>query len=51
LCSYLRENGLFGAKAMFLVVSSHDAHNNINHQPVVGGNPAKFIKKREIKSN
>lgn len=38
--AYLRENGLFGAKAMFLVVSSHDAHDNINHQPVVGVHPS-----------
>lgn len=38
--AYLRENGLFGAKAMFLVVSSHDAHDNIDHQPVVGVHPS-----------
>ena len=34
--AYLKEKGTFGASAMFLVVSSHDAHDNIDHQPVVG---------------
>ena len=34
--AYLKEFGLFGAKAMFLLVSSHDAHDNMNFQKVVG---------------
>lgn len=34
--AYLKHYGLFNAEAMFLVVSSHDAHDNINHQKVVG---------------
>lgn len=34
--AYLRHYGLFGAKAMFLLVSSHDAHDNMDFQPVVG---------------
>lgn len=38
--AYLKENGLFGAKAMFLLVSSHDAFDNMNFQPVVGVSPS-----------
>lgn len=34
--AYLREKGLFGAKAMLLLVSSHDAHDNMDFKPVVG---------------
>ena len=34
--AYLREKGLFHAKAMFLLVSSHDAHDNMTFEPVVG---------------
>lgn len=34
--AYLERYGLFGAKAMFLVVSSHDAHDNMNFEKVVG---------------
>ena len=34
--AYLREHGLFGAKAFLLVVSSHDAYDNMNFQPTVG---------------
>lgn len=34
--AYLRKYGLFGAKAMFLVVSSHDAHDNMTFEKVVG---------------
>lgn len=34
--AYLRENGLFGAEAMFLLVSSHDAHDNMEFKPIVG---------------
>lgn len=37
--AYLKEKGLFGAKAMFLLVSSHDAHDNMNFEPVVGVHP------------
>ena len=38
--AYLREKGMFGAKAMFLLVSSHDAHDNMNFQKVVGVHPS-----------
>ena len=34
--AYLKEKGLFGAKAMFLLVSSHDAYDNMDFQKVVG---------------
>ena len=34
--AYLKEKGMFGAKAMFLLVSSHDAHDNMDFKPVVG---------------
>lgn len=34
--AYLKKYGLFDAKAMFLLVSSHDAYDNMNFQPVVG---------------
>lgn len=38
--AYLLENGLFNAKAMWLLVSSHDAHDNMDFQPVVGKHDA-----------
>lgn len=34
--AYLNEYGTFGAKAMFLLISSHDAYDNMDFQPVVG---------------
>ena len=34
--AYLKEKGLFGANAMLLLVSSHDAHDNMEFKPVVG---------------
>lgn len=34
--AYLKEKGLFGARAMFLLVSSHDAHDNMDFKEVVG---------------
>lgn len=34
--AYLDAHGLFNAKAMFLLVSSHDAYDNMNFTPVVG---------------
>ncbi len=34
--AYLKKYGLFGAEAMFLVVSSHDAHDNMTFDKVVG---------------
>lgn len=34
--AYLNEYGLFGAEAMFLVVSSHDAYDNMSFDKVVG---------------
>lgn len=38
--AYLKRYGMFGAKAAFLLCSSHDAYDNINHQPVVDVNPS-----------
>ena len=38
--AYLKHYGLFGAKAMFLLVSSHDAYDNMNFEPVVGVHPS-----------
>lgn len=38
--AYLKHYGLFGAKAMFLLVSSHDAHDNMDFRPVVGKHPS-----------
>ena len=34
--AYLKHYGLFGSKAMFLLVSSHDAHDNMDFYPIVG---------------
>lgn len=34
--AYLEEKGLFDAEGIMLVVNSHDAHDNMDHQPVVG---------------
>ena len=34
--AYLKENGFFNAKEMFLVVSSHDAHDIMDFKAVVG---------------
>lgn len=34
--AYLKEKGLFGAKAMLLLVSSHDAYDNMDFQKIVG---------------
>jgi len=34
--AYLRKHGTFGASAMFLVCSSHDAYDVMTFQPVVG---------------
>ena len=34
--AYLKEKGTFGAKAMVLVCSSHDAFDIMSHVPVVG---------------
>lgn len=34
--AYLKEKGLFNAKAIYLLVSSHDAYDNMNFEPVVG---------------
>lgn len=33
--AYLKENGLFNAKKILLVVSSHDAYDNMTFEPVV----------------
>lgn len=38
--AYLKANGLFDAIGVFLLVSSHDAHDNMDFQPVVGIHPS-----------
>lgn len=38
--AYLNRYGLFGSKIVFLLCSSHDVHDNINHQPVVDISPS-----------
>ena len=38
--AYLDENGCFDAIAMLLVVSSHDAHDNMDFKPIVGISPS-----------
>lgn len=38
--AYLEENGCFDAMAMLLVVSSHDAHDNMDFKPIVGVSPS-----------
>lgn len=38
--AYLREKGMFDAKGIFLLVSSHDAHDNMDFMPVVGVHPS-----------
>ena len=38
--AYLNEFGTFHAKAMFLVVSSHDAYDNMDFRPTVGVHPS-----------
>lgn len=37
--AYIKEKGLFNAKALYLVVSSHDAYDNMDFTPVVGKHP------------
>lgn len=38
--AYLKEKGMFNAKGIFLLVSSHDAHDNMDFMPVVGVHPS-----------
>lgn len=38
--AYLKRYGTFNAKGAFLICSSHDAHDNINHQQVVDVHPS-----------
>lgn len=38
--AYLKEKGMFDAKGIFLLVSSHDAHDNMDFSPVVGIHPS-----------
>jgi hypothetical protein len=38
--AYLKRYGTFNAKGAFLICSSHDAHDNINHQQVVDVRPS-----------
>ena len=38
--AYLKEKGLFDAKGIFLLVSSHDAHDNMDFTQVVGVHPS-----------
>lgn len=37
--AYLKRFGMFNGQAAFLICSSHDAHDNINHLPVVDMDP------------
>ena len=37
--AYLKKHGTFGAKLIFLVVSSHDAYDNMEFENIVGINP------------
>lgn len=46
--AYLKEKGLFHAKAMFLLVSSHDAHDNMTFEPVVGVHPSYLDKQYKL---
>lgn len=38
--AYLKQYGLFDAKAVFLYVNGHDAHDIMDFQPVVGNHPS-----------
>ena len=38
--AYLKRYGTFNAKGAFLICSSHDAHDNINHQQIVDMHPS-----------
>ena len=38
--AYLKDYGLFGTQGIFLLVSSHDAHDNMTFQPEVGLSPS-----------
>lgn len=38
--AYLKEKGLFTARSLFWVVSSHDAYDNMDFRPVVGVHPS-----------
>lgn len=38
--AYLKEYGLFDAESMFLLVSSHDAYDNMTFAPTVGVSPS-----------
>lgn len=38
--AYLKEKGLFTAQSLFLLVSSHDAYDNMDFQPTVGVHPS-----------
>lgn len=38
--AYLKRHGTFNGKIAFLVCSSHDAHDNIDHQPIVDIQPS-----------
>lgn len=37
--AYLKRFGLFNGKVAFLICSSHDAHDNMNHQPMIDIDP------------
>ncbi len=37
--AYLQAHGLFGARVMCLVASSHDAHDRMTHEKIVGVDP------------
>lgn len=40
LAAYLNENGLFDAEVMIVVLSSHDAHDIMDFEPVVDVHPS-----------
>ena len=48
--AYLKEKGLFNAKAIILVVSSHDAHDNMDFTPTVGIHPSYPSKQYKLAS-
>lgn len=38
--AWLKAHGMFDARAVFLYVSSHDAHDNMDFEPIVGVHPS-----------
>jgi len=48
--AYLKEKGIFAAKAILLMVSSHDAHDIMDFQPVVDVHPSYPSKQYKLAS-